>query len=85
VAQGQLAGFTGIGQGRLSEYMTGKRKPRAASTFAKFADGLGMPSAAREALGLASDSSSADSFGGQLSDEMVVLKQQIFPILSPNW
>ena len=71
VTQGQLAGFTGIGQGRLSEYMTRKRKPRAASTFAKFADGLGMPSAAREALGLAPDPSSAASFGGQLPDELV--------------
>ena len=71
VAQGQLAGLTGIGQGRLSEYMTRKRKPRAASTFAKFADGLGMPPATREALGLAPDSSSAASFGGQLSDELV--------------
>ena len=70
VAQGQLAGLTGIGQGRLSEYMTRKRKPRAASTFAKFADGLGMPSAAREALGLAPDRSPADA-GGQLPEQPV--------------
>jgi transcriptional regulator with XRE-family HTH domain len=70
VAQGQLAGLTGISQGRLSEYMTGKRKPRAASTFAKFADGLGMPSAAREALGLAPDQSPA-GVGGQLPEQSV--------------
>jgi transcriptional regulator with XRE-family HTH domain/tetratricopeptide (TPR) repeat protein len=52
VTQGQISGMTGIPQGRLSEYMTGKRAPRAVSTFQTFADGLGMPPAAREALGL---------------------------------
>ena len=52
VTQGQISGMTGIPQGRLSEYMTGKRAPRAVSTFQTFADGLGMPRAAREALGL---------------------------------
>ena len=53
VAQGQVAELTGISQGRLSEWATGKRKPRATSTFESFADGLGMPPAARRALGLA--------------------------------
>jgi transcriptional regulator with XRE-family HTH domain len=54
VAQGQIAELTGISQGRLSEWTTGKRTPRATSTFEAFADGLGIPSPARQALGLAS-------------------------------
>ena len=53
VTQGQIAGLTGIGQGRLSEYMRRKREPKGSKTFADFADGLGMPAAARQALGLA--------------------------------
>jgi transcriptional regulator with XRE-family HTH domain len=54
VAQGQIGELTGISQGRLSEWATGKRTPRATSTFEAFADGLGIPSPARQALGLAS-------------------------------
>ena len=53
VAQGQVAELTGISQGRLSEWKTGKREPRATSTFESFADGLALPPAARRALGLA--------------------------------
>jgi transcriptional regulator with XRE-family HTH domain len=55
VTQGQIAGLTGISQGRLSEYRNHKRKPTASSIFEAFADGLGMPSAARRALGLSPD------------------------------
>jgi transcriptional regulator with XRE-family HTH domain len=55
VTQGKLAELTGIPQGRLSEYKTGKYKPRAISIFQSFADGVDMPLAAREALGLAPD------------------------------
>jgi transcriptional regulator with XRE-family HTH domain len=62
VSQGQLAGLTGIPQGRLSEYKTGKYVPRAVAIFEAFADGVGLPWAAREALGLAPELSSA---GGQ--------------------
>jgi hypothetical protein len=54
VTQGMLAELTGIPQGRLSEYKTGRYTPRAVSVFQVFADGVGMPSPAREALGLAS-------------------------------
>jgi hypothetical protein len=57
VGQGDISGLTGIPQGRLSEYKTGKRDPRAATTFQQFADGLAMPRAAREALGLTPDTS----------------------------
>ena len=52
ITQGMIAELTGIPQGRLSEWATGKRKPSATSTFESFADGLGMPPAARRALGL---------------------------------
>jgi transcriptional regulator with XRE-family HTH domain len=52
LTQGQIAGLTGIAQGRLSEWTGGKRKPQAVTTFQAFADGLGMPTAARQALGL---------------------------------
>lgn len=38
----------------LSKWVTGKRRPSATSTFESFADGLGLPPAARQALGLAS-------------------------------
>jgi len=51
ITQGQLSVLTGIPQGRLSEYKTHKRMPTATSTFEAFADGLGMPQAARRALG----------------------------------
>lgn len=53
VTQGQIAELTGIPQGRLSEWATGKRAPAASKSFEAFADGLGVPAAARQALGLA--------------------------------
>jgi len=53
VTQGQIADLTGISQGRLSEWATHKRTPRATSSFEAFADGLGVPATARQALGLA--------------------------------
>jgi transcriptional regulator with XRE-family HTH domain len=66
VTQGQIAGLTGLTQGRLSEYKKRKHAPKASSTFEKFADGLAIPSAARQALGLAPDHPSA-SVGAQPS------------------
>jgi transcriptional regulator with XRE-family HTH domain len=57
LTQGRISELTGINQGRLSEWARRKRKPRASSVFEAFADGLGLPPAAREALGLASDGS----------------------------
>jgi hypothetical protein len=53
VTQGLIAELTGIRQGRLSEYARRKRAPMASATFEAFASGLGMPAAARQALGLA--------------------------------
>jgi transcriptional regulator with XRE-family HTH domain len=55
VTQGKIAELTGKTQGRLSQYKTHKIEPRGAKTFQDFADGLGMPPAAREALGLTAD------------------------------
>jgi transcriptional regulator with XRE-family HTH domain len=52
MTQGRIAELTGIPQGRLSEWKTGKRGPQGVSTFEKFANGLGLPPAARRALGL---------------------------------
>ncbi|GAA0245303.1 hypothetical protein GCM10009527_047470 [Actinomadura nitritigenes] len=53
VTQGQVASRTGIAQGRLSEYKTGKRVPEKTSVFESFANGLNMPAPARRAMGLA--------------------------------
>jgi hypothetical protein len=53
LTQGRISALTGIPQGRLSEYATGKRRPQATSTFEAFADGLALPLAARRAMGLA--------------------------------
>ena len=63
VTQGRISSLTGIPQGRLSEYKTGTRKPRASSTYRDFADGLGMPPAARTALGLDPEHPVAPSSG----------------------
>jgi transcriptional regulator with XRE-family HTH domain len=57
LTQGQISELTGILQGRLSEYARRKRMPKASTTFEAFADGLGMPPAARRALGLAAEPS----------------------------
>jgi tetratricopeptide (TPR) repeat protein len=55
ITQGQLSVLTGIPQGRISEYKTHKRIPTATATFETFADGVGIPPAARRALGLAAE------------------------------
>ena len=61
VTQIQIAALMGkTTQGRLSEYKTHKRAPTMA-TFEKFADGLGLPPAARLALGLASEAANSGS------------------------
>lgn len=55
LSQGQISELTGTPQGRLSEWKTGKRAPKELSVFRKFADGMGLPPAARRALGLDAD------------------------------
>src|ERR1700726_4422584 len=52
LTQGRIAELTGISQGRLSEWVTGKREPKGVTTFQKFANGVDLPPAARRALGL---------------------------------
>jgi transcriptional regulator with XRE-family HTH domain len=56
LTQGRIAELTGISQGRLSEWVTGKREPKGVTTFQKFANGVDLPPAARRALGLDSGS-----------------------------
>jgi transcriptional regulator with XRE-family HTH domain len=59
LTQHKVSELTGIPQGRLSEWKTRTREPKGVSTFEKFANGLGMPPAARRALGLDSAGASA--------------------------
>ena len=63
VTQGQMASLTGLHQNRLSDYKTGKHRPKEYSVFAAFADGLGLPPAARQALGLDASSPAAAGVG----------------------
>ncbi len=59
LSQGQIAGLTGIPQGRLSEYKTGKRLATL-NTLEEFADGLAVPEDARRALRLAAPADADD-------------------------
>jgi hypothetical protein len=63
LTQGQIASLTGLHQNRLSNYKTGKHRPEEYSVFAAFADGLGLPPAARQAPGLDTSSSGAAGMG----------------------
>ena len=63
LTQGQMASLTGLHQNRLSDYKTGKHKPKEYSVFAAFADGLGLPPAARQALGLDASAPAAAGIG----------------------
>ena len=85
VTQGQIAGLTGITQGRLSEYKTHKRIPTATSTFEAFADGLGIPPAARHALGLApgaTESGPFDPAGGWSANSAATSLGDVRPLLN---
>ena len=85
ITQGQISGLTGIPQGRLSEYKTHKRIAIATSTFEAFADGLGMPPAARGALGLAPETAGSDSLdhgGGRSADIAGATSEDVRPLLS---
>ncbi len=63
VTQEQISSLTGLHQNRLSNYKTGKHAPKEYSVFASFADGLGLPPAARQALGLDGSSPTAAGIG----------------------
>jgi transcriptional regulator with XRE-family HTH domain/tetratricopeptide (TPR) repeat protein len=85
VTQIQIAALMGkTTQGRLSEYKMHKRAPTM-ETFKKFADGLGLPPAARLALGLASeaaDSGSSEVAGGRPTDIAGARLRDMRPLLS---
>ena len=53
ISQTRIAACTGIPQGRLSNYATGKHVIKAITVWERIADGLGMPASARACLGLA--------------------------------
>ncbi len=57
ITQGQISAMTGFAQSTLSNYKRGVNQAEFASTFEKFADGLGMPLPLRQALGLTGDTS----------------------------
>src|SRR6185437_16535585 len=68
VTQGRIAGLTGIPQGRLSEYKNHIRRPKHTSIFEDFANGVMMPPAARQALGLSPGQLVKTSASGPLPD-----------------
>jgi hypothetical protein len=85
VTQGQLSVLTGIPQGRLSEYKAHKRTPTASSTFEAFADGLGMPPAARRALGLdpaTAEAAANDAVTRSSAGVIVPRQDDLRPVLS---
>ena len=85
VTQDQIAALTSKTQGRISEYMTGKRTPTAKSTFQDFADGLGMPAVARRALGLAPEaagSGPSEQAEGRSADIAGANSGDVQPLLS---
>ncbi len=63
VTQRQIAGLTGLHQNRLGDDKTGKHRATEYSVFAAFAAGLGLPPAARQALGLDGSSPGAAGIG----------------------
>ena len=63
LTQGQMASLTGLHQNRLSNYKTGIHEPKEYSVFAAFADGLGLPTTARQALGLDASPPAAAGIG----------------------
>ena len=85
IVQDQIAALTGKPQGRISEYKTHKRIPTDISIFEDFADGLGMPAAARRALGLAPEaagSGPSDQAGGRSADIAGASSGDVQPLLS---
>lgn len=59
LSQGKVASLTGKTQGRISEWVRGIRAPQKLSVIDDIASGLGFPPAARRALGLTIEESSA--------------------------
>ena len=51
LTQSQMASLTGLHQVQLSNYKTGKHRPKEISVFAAFADGLGLPAGRAAGIG----------------------------------
>jgi tetratricopeptide (TPR) repeat protein len=66
---------TGIAQGRLSEYATGKHEITSVGVWERIADGLDMPDAERAYLGLAPRQPAATPPAGQPGPETELLRQ----------
>jgi hypothetical protein len=64
VTQGQISALVDIPQGRLSEWRTGKRKPKGVSIFQKFADGVGLPAAPSWAILVRKSGAAVDGVEG---------------------
>jgi len=77
--------LTGKTQGRINEYKTYKRIPNDISIFEDFANGLGMPAAARCALGLdpeAAGSGPSGQASGRSAEVMGATPGDVQPLLS---
>jgi len=84
IVQAQIAALTGKTQGRISEYKTYKRIPNDISIFEDFANGLGMPAAARCALGLdpeAAGSGPSGQASGRSAEVMGATPGDVQPLL----
>jgi len=78
LSQTRIATATGVAQGRLSEYATGKHMVTAVNVWERVADGLEMPDAARAFLGLAPRQPgppAAGSSGAEPKPEAELLRQ----------
>ena len=85
MTQDQIAALMGKPQGRISQYKNHKVIPTATKTFMEFADGLGMPAAARRALGLDPEpagSGPSGQAGGRSADIAGASSGDLQPLLS---
>ena len=76
ITQGRISELTGVPQGRLSEWKTGKRQPKGASTFEKFASGLGAATG-RAARARTRRNGSSTGTGGVLHPDRCVLSGHV--------
>ncbi len=85
MVQDQIAALIGKPQGRISQYKNHKVVPTATKTFMEFADGLGMPAAARRALGLDPEpagSGPSGQAGGRSANVADASSESLQPFLS---
>jgi hypothetical protein len=82
MVQDQIAALVGKPQGRISQYKNHKVVPAATKTFMEFADGLGMPAAARRALGLDPEPAGSGPSGGRSANIADASSESLQPFLS---